>query len=338
MTLSEQGWLKATAKDPCGLTLQDSVYVSIIKGSLVVTNDTVLIGETAVLTATGENVEWYADAAGKEKVHQGNTLTIANVQSSMTYYARAGSTQGYQFELLGEQQIPVSNQYSSDNVDAGLYLNVYRDLVLHSFRVQTDKAGIRRFLLISYKGDTLLSKDVMIPAGLPTLVELNAHIPAGTYYQLKTDHELNMANFGHVGPRLVRTGDSVHYPYASGNYAEIPTSIKGATAYYYFYNLLLSDGGIDCYSDYLPVSVVIRPTSVVDEVIGSIRILPNPVQQYLTIESDAAVMAYLTDMAGRVMKQEAIKKGHQIWDLTSIQPGMYVLKAGQKRAKVLISR
>ncbi len=338
ITLSEQGWLKATAKDPCGITWEDSVFVSIIKGSLSVTNDTVLVGETAMLTATGENVEWYADALGNEKVHQGNTLTIANVQSGMTYYARAGSTQGFQFELLGEQQMPTGNLYSSDNVDAGLYLNVYRDIVLHSFRVQTDKAGIRRFLLISYQGDTLLRKDVMILSGLPTLVELNAHIPAGTYYQLKTDHELNMANFGHDGPRLVRTGDSVDYPYTSGNYAEIPTSIKGATAYYYFYNLLLSDGGIDCYSDYLPASVVIRPTSVADEWISSIRILPNPAQQYLTIESDETVMAYLTDMAGRMMKQELLNKGIQVWDLASIPSGMYVLKAGEKRAKVLIAR
>ena len=60
----------------------------------------------------------------------------------------------------------------------------------------------------------------------------------GTYYQLKTDHELNQKLFGHDGPRLVRSGDVVNYPYTAGTFAEIPTSIKGASAYYYFYDIL----------------------------------------------------------------------------------------------------
>lgn len=338
VNLTQSGWLSLQATDPCGIVREDSVYIVTLKGGLQVFNDTVAIGETANLTAIGSDVVWYDDAEGKNKVSDGNTLTIANIQSSMTYYARAGKSAGFRYETMGETQLPANNTYSSNNVDAGLYLNVYRDLYLKSFTVQTDLAGVRRFLLIRYEGDTLMKKDVMIQAGQPQLVEVNTFIPAGTYYQLKTDHELNNQLYGHDGPRLVRTGDEVHYPYSAGTFAEIPTSIKGPSAYYYFYNILLSDEGYDCYSEILPATVVIRQPSSTNEPGNEFSIAPNPSSNRLWISSEQAYNAVLFDMHGRRVLTRMIKPGENEWDVSEIQPGIYWLNVGGKAHKLVILR
>jgi hypothetical protein len=336
--LDQAGWLSLKALDPCGNEVKDSVYVITLKGNLTVSNDTVAVGETAQLKAIGENISWFSDAEGTNKVSEGNTLTISNIQNSMTYYARAGQTTGFEYESFGEKVLPTGNTYSSNNVDAGLYLNVYKDLILRSFTVQTDLAGVRRFLLIRYEGDTIFRKDVMLQAGEAQRVELNAFIPAGTYYQLKTDHELNQKLFGHDGPRLVRSGDVVNYPYTAGTFAEIPTSIKGASAYYYFYDILLSDQGYGCYSEILPATVVIKQPDQTEEVSEADKIMPNPVNDKLNIYCEKSCDASLWNLDGKNIFKATLKAGVNQWDVSQLAEGIYWLRAGEKTYKVVVAR
>ncbi|MBK8701414.1 MAG: VCBS repeat-containing protein [Saprospiraceae bacterium] len=337
--VGRDGWLSVQATDICGSHVADSVYIKLVAAFIRAENDTVKIGETANLMAEGQNLKWYSDVDKNKLIHAGSTLTIVNVQDDMTYYVEGSQTAGLHYGMVGEMTLATGNQYASNNVDAGLYLNAFQDLTLHSFIVGTDLAGVRRFLLINYAGDTLFSKDVFINANVPQIVEFDVDIPAGTYYQLKTDHRINKANFGFDGPRFIRTTNAVNYPYEVPGIMEIPTSTKGPTSYYYFYRLSLSFGGIKCYSGLYPVNVVVdRGTGSLETRFVSFILYPNPAFDHLTIQTDGRGHLTIRDMMGKQVVETFITRDVTHMDLTGIVPGVYLVSMGNLVYKVVIGK
>ena len=321
ISVSEEGWIGLAGTNSCE-TIFDSVYVDEVNTRLIIENDTVKKGETATLKVNGENVHWYADIDRQNVIHIGNELSIINLQNDMTYFVESKNKAGIKKTTMGEKNLPATNQYSADNVDAGLYINVYKDLLLESFTVASDKEGVRRFLIISYEGDTVFTKDVFIYASDGQDVTINAPLKIGTYYQLKTDQDINLQNFGHKAPRFVRTADNTHYPYGPQQIAEIPNSIKGQASYYYFYNIRFETSELECTGQLQEISAIIDTTTgTKNTTIDKFFVYPNPVQDILQVQGEG--MFSINDVHGRQLIILPFVAGEKSVNVSSLPAALY---------------
>lgn len=289
--------------------------------------------QDSLVSIDGQQVTWYADRDKTEILSQSNSFLIPQVEDSTTYYVSVTNKRGETNAEIGIKALPQSNQYASDQIDAGLYFNAFDDVTLKSFLTRTDRAGLRRFLIIKYEGDTIFSKDVMLEKDTNTRVILNAYIPAGTLYQLKTDHNINLQNFGFEGPRLYRANTNISYPYLAGRYAEIPVSTKGAAAYYYFFDIQLEYGGTTCSED---IDILVTPdttTSIIDfEDISADAIYPNPTKASFFVRDHDVYYLEVYSCEGKILVKQAMAKGEMV-DVSALAPGLYLVQLHRRNQK-----
>lgn len=214
-------------------------------------------------------------------------------------------------------------------------------MTIQSFEVASDKEGIRRFLLINYNGDTIGKKDVLIKASDRQLVEVNFKVSPGPLYQLKTDDQINLQNLGHEAPRLRRQPDNTTYPYEIFNIAEIPTSLRGGNAYYYFFNMKIADEGVECESDLQEVIAWLDTDVSTDDIVDRYTIHPNPTSGNLHIHSSEFAQLSLYDDIGRVVHKTEIQSGQNAINLAHLQNGIYIMKLksarNTKQIKVMVA-
>ncbi len=275
-TARESKSVSVSAKDLCNEVHTDLIYVNKLEADMVITNDTVAKGGNALLKASGQKVQWFTDVDKNNFIYEGNELNVINVQATTKYFVQNTASVVRKF-TIGEVDLPTgSNVYPADNNDLGLYLNVYKDITIKSCEVSSDKAGFRRFLLINYAGDTVGRKDVYVAASEKQLITLNFKASPGALYQLKTDDNINIKNFGHKAPRLKRLAEGSTYPYEVYGVAEIPTSIRGGSGYYYFFNIMFADEGTKCESEVQEVIAYLDIDLATDGIENQILLYPNP--------------------------------------------------------------
>lgn len=339
-TIEEQGQYILTAKDACGDTYADTInlqWVSDIESSEI----KLKAGTDTTITLDGDVVQWYEDKEKTLLLSTGNSYKTTVTADTSQLYVSIYNKKGQEFYYLGLNNLPVTNQFASDQIDAGLYLNVFDTLILKSFVTKTDKAGIRKILIISYEGDTIFSKEVMIEKDTAQRIELNALIPPGTLYQFKTDHLTNLANFGFEGPRLYRTGTGVNYPYLASDLAEIPTSTKGSVSYYFFYDIEFEKGGISCNDD---ITISLIPDTIVsnnDIKLQHNIIYPNPTSDVFYIKGGKVKEVKVMDMLGKILYTD--RKNPTKLSVQNMPTGMYTIEVTEEnnfswRKKVMVVR
>ena len=114
-----------------------------------------------------------------------------------SYYANYSEVIG--FENIGSIAHEGSNEYSgSANSSGGLIFDVYKSLILESVDVFTNQAGNRKIILMDSENNILNEHIEYIPASdnIPHTIMLNFQIFAGQGYQLLTDENINIENFG----------------------------------------------------------------------------------------------------------------------------------------------
>ena len=314
------------AKDICGNEVKDTMVVlGLDPGPFNITNDTVAIGETAMLHAGGEIVNWYLGPQVLEPFFSGNNLQIPNVTGPATYYVEAIASDPGNIFRLGKFDFPTNgNEYSADNFNGGLIFTVYKDVHLKSFKVKTDLAGVRKFRIVTKSGVVFFEKLVDLPVG-EYVIQADVDLPPGAEYRFTTDDQVNVQNFGYVSPRLVRSADEVVYPYGPENVFEILTSLGGLTTYYYFYDITISSGAFSCSSnERSPVEVVIS-TSVVNSQSFKVYLFPNPVNEVLEIQQTGseAINLKIVDGLGKCLLQKDIYTSTDRIVLSSLTSGIY---------------
>lgn len=317
-----KGWVRAHAIDLCGIVILDSIYVSVLLADLITTNDTVKKNETAILKSNDSNTIWYNDSTLANKIFEGKELIIANVQQDMSYYARTKvSYDGEHFEV-GEKDGNNLTSYASNNLNSGMFINVFDEVRLESFEVFTDVSGVRKFVMYDERGNVIFEKAQNIIANTLNFVEINKIIKPGPQYILTTDEQTNKDNLGHAGPRL-KIKNNVDYPYTN-KYMEIYSSVKDPTSYFYFFNMKFNQGAKDCYSQIDEVKVVIDTTSAVKDSNIDNVVFPNPAKDALFLKGESNNIEYkITNLQGKQI-------AHGILDFNEIKiqnllPGMYVL-------------
>jgi hypothetical protein len=324
IVVSNSSKISISALNGCLEKVYDSLVVTVINTNLTPKDLYINKNQDTSLIAQGEEITWY-DEKGK-LIQTGNILKLKNVENSTKYFATNKVSKGIKTYSIGENNIPTTgNIYSSDIIDAGLYLNIFKASKILSLDVGSDKEGIRRFLIINEAGDTIFKKDFMIKALPSQSLTINASLPPGINYQFKTDEKINKANLGFNGPRLTRIQESTNYPYDIEGIMEIPSSYRGANGYYYFFNIKIADEGTTCISDKVPFNIFVDKTNILEEDPTSLKIYPNPASNQLNIKSnfDDVLLAY--NAVGQLVFRRNVVKGINTFNI-DLPRGFYKLK------------
>ncbi|MDC3030065.1 PKD domain-containing protein, partial [Flavobacteriales bacterium] len=217
---------------------------------------------------TDAQINWYDSQINGNLLFTGNTYLTDFINTSTTYYV--SSTEEISSANIGEFEHQGNNEYSgSMNSSGGLIFNVYKSFILESVDVFTNQAGTRKFILLDNEGNVLSehSEFVQISDDNPYTVFLNFQINPGLNYQLKTDDDVNIANFGGTNPQLKRTSNDIQlfYPYNFDDIMSLNSSYWYTgneiltNYYYYFYNWKVKE---ICSSPKIPVEAKIGSDEV----------------------------------------------------------------------------
>jgi hypothetical protein len=95
-----------------------------------------------------------------------------------------------------------------------------------------------------------------------------------------------------------------------------------------YYRIKLTAGGIIAYSE------IIAATLSADL---SCKFYPNPVDKALIIRSESAVELQITDRFGKMLIYDRLQSGLKVVDVSSLEPGIYVITLFQKETNRLVT-
>jgi hypothetical protein len=238
--------------------------------------DTFKPGETALLSAIGDSIVWYSDAAGTQFIGSGPVLLLDNLTDTTTVYAQnVIPIDGLDFQM-GPVMHSGNTKYNATFVNGGLMFEVYKPIYLHQITLHTDSAGIR-IIEIADGVDFFFAHEVELEAGT-TVVDLEIEIPEGAY-TLSTNTDQNNAEFGTNSPILWRSSSNVLYPYEIPGIVSITNSTFGMDFFYYFYDWKVSTADKYCLSNLVPATAFPDMETATDEKAkddSRFVIAPNP--------------------------------------------------------------
>ena len=229
-------------------TISQNIIIDVLDAPIAVGGES-CIPSSIELSVVPENIDaqinWYDSQVNGNLLYTGNTYLTDVINTTTTYYV--SSTEEISSAFIGESEHQGSNEYSgSANSSGGLIFDTYKSFILESIDVYTDQAGTRKFLLLDNDGNILSEHIEFVPISddNPHTVFLNFQVNPGLNYELKTDDEINIENFGGTNPQLKRTSNDIQlfFPYTYSNVMSINSSFWYTgneiltNYYYYFYN------------------------------------------------------------------------------------------------------
>jgi hypothetical protein len=345
-------WSNGATAQSVSITQSGLYYVSVMGTCQAYTSDTVSVNVfpapapsanggsvnnngSVVLTASGNSLTWYDDAAGTNAVGTGPLFNTPTLTSTTTYYVQDTYTYGGGIVYAGSQHHSGTSLYSGNTTNASLIFDAYEDFTLKTVKVYTDTPGDRLIVLTDANNNVLQSLMVTIPMD-SSLVTLNFAIPAGTGYRLGTDAAQNTILWGNPGPRLKRSqGAAVSYPYVINNLVSITNSTQGLNVYYYFYNWEIEKTSTVCTSALVPVTAEVVITGI-NHVLNNenIQLFPNPATDKITLSSgkniNSQIQVNIVDVAGRVAQTVSYNNMtanvQQTIDISKLAKGVYFVK------------
>jgi hypothetical protein len=344
-------WSNGASSQSVSITQSGSYFVSVLGTCQAFTSDTidvsvfpapapsatggsVNISGSVTLTASGNSLTWYDDAAGTNAVGTGPLFNTPVINSSTTYYVQDTYTYGGGIDYTGAHHHSGTSMYSGNTTNASLLFDAYEAFTLKTVKVYTDTPGDRLVVLKDANNNVIQSLMVNIPMDSAT-VTLNFAVPAGTGYQLGTDAAQNNVLWGNPGPRLKRMqGAAVTYPYLINNLVSIYNSTQGLNVFYYFFNWEIERTSTICLSALVPVLAdVVNGISHVSNN-ENIQLFPNPASDKITITSGKTIYSNvnvnIVDVAGRLAQTVSFNNltanGQQAIDISKLAKGVYFVK------------
>lgn len=362
---SSYTWSNGATSQSVSITQSGSYFVSVMGTCQVYTSDTIdvnvfpapapsVVGGSVnnsgsvMLSASGNSLTWYDDAAGTNAVGTGPLFNTPVISATTTYYVQDTYTYGGGIEYAGPTHHSGTSLYSGNTTNASLIFDAYEDFTLKTVKVYTDTPGDRLIVLTDAANNVLQSLMVNVPMD-SSVITLNFAIPAGTGYKLGTDAAQNNTLWGNASPRLKRSqGAAVSYPYVINNLVSITNSTQGLNVYYYFYNWEIEKTSTVCTSALTPVVAEVVVTGINSLTNNNnIQLFPNPASDKVTITSNAAINSNVNvniiDVAGRVAQTTSYNnfaaKSQQTIDISKLAKGVYFVKinaAGSEYIEKLI--
>jgi hypothetical protein len=318
IVVTESGDYFVSVEGACdGVEYQSDVISLTVLATTEPTATDVIIGEpgTAELSATGENLNWYATATSSEVLGTGSTFTTANFDNTISYWVSSTTVYGGD-EVNGGRE---DNSGSGGLPSSGgrLIFDINEPLLLEQVTVyvpETSSAGDRTIQLFNSSNQQIASAVVYCNIGT-NVIDLNFELPAATGLQI-----------GCAENNLFRNNGTLEYPYAIGTYGSINTSTFGEGYYYYFYDWKLSTPETACESDRIEVTASVVGIDELTNPLG-VRLYPNPATNAVTMSGDfsGSAMVEITDATGRVVYSRQMNlngQSNQI-DISAFSAGVY---------------
>ncbi|MBT3648197.1 MAG: PKD domain-containing protein [Flavobacteriales bacterium] len=333
----------STEQDPLHHYINDGTYTvsllvsnafgsdSITKSSTIVIGknpapvtiqDDICPGEVGILVPQEEgDFRWYASANDTTLLHAGDTFTTPTIQNSTLYYYENLRSPGTQ-QAGGALNNLMGGGGYVDFFNQALWFHAYQDIILEEVTMYTDTAGYRKITLWDpQEGVAVDSAVVFLELG-ENNVELNFHIPEGSY-------ELGMWYTDLL--RCFRNNSGVTYPYDIPDVLSIYNSPAGSDYYYYFYDWQVRPYCASARGEAIASVAICTGVDEVDFSEG-LSVYPNPTRGELNLSQTVVPNLEniaLYDAQGRmIIKLPSMRKDEVVSiDVHDLSAGVYTIKA-----------
>lgn len=320
----------------CEDLVSDTISLNFLMSDLpMTTDDTIKLGESAILEATGDSIVWYADMEGTMPVGSGNSLQLDDLTDTTTFYAQSFSgIDGLDFQV-GPAGHQGSTKYNSNFVNGGLLFEVYQPIILHQITLFTDTVGSRMIEIFNDDMTFMFQQEVYLENDT-TVVDLDVEIPEGSY-TMTTNTDFNTQEFGVSTPYLWRSAQNILFPYAFQDVMSITNSTFGSDYFYYFYNWKVSTPDMYCGSELVPATAFVeletgtfQPDPNLDFMVS-----PNPTDGVSFVSSTAtgSVDIELRNMQGLLIRTDRnIRTNDRAYalDFGALPSGIYLIRVVQE--------
>ncbi|WP_306643677.1 FG-GAP-like repeat-containing protein [Sanyastnella coralliicola] len=299
----------------------EAIEITILDGADMPVAEDVTLPEpnVAMLSATGDNLLWYASEDATEPVGEGPSFTTEFVNDQVSYWVEAnviyggGEEEGGKEDNSGGGGLPSTGAYS--------YFDAFEAFTINSVRVYVPEeagAGVRTVQLFDGNGAMLQEATFDLTVG-EQVIDLNFDVEIGNQYSLRCPEN-----------NLFRNSGGVNYPYAIGTVGSITDSFYGGSYYYYFYDWQVEKASVMCPSD--RVEVIASVVSVNDvEALSSFNMFPNPTNGVLNVNMElkevAPVNVQILDITGKQVFSAQWNTGaravNNSIDLSELAAGVY---------------
>ncbi|HRI58085.1 MAG TPA: FG-GAP-like repeat-containing protein [Saprospiraceae bacterium] len=285
ITVIQSGNYSVTAQGLCAsFTSAPMSIVTLDNPAPDVPGDTIAPAQSAMLTASGNQPQWYDASTGGSLLYTGNSFLTPPLDVSTTYWVSDTIIydQPNQFTGMTDHQ---GTPFGDPQFNGAIIFDCFRPFRLAKVKVYANTAAERKIDLRNDAGNILQSKTVNIPAGT-SIISVDIDVPVGSDLVLTTDQAVNVANLGTLGPQLRRSTQGVTYPYTIPNVVSLKNSNFGIERYYFFYDWEVDFYAYECTSVRVPVTVVVDPTLQVGlpDWAAGLHLFPNPTSGVLNIE------------------------------------------------------
>lgn len=317
----ESGNYTVTTDAQCfsGLLTSAPFVVNVLSSTPPIVGDVIILsGDSVLITAEGENCEWYDQQIGGNLLATGSTFQTMPLTNASTYYVESHHLYPGNIQHGGKQD---TTGYGGLPGQGGFLLfESWEPFTLMSVSVYVPEGGPlgTRFVQLWSQDSILAFKRFELQPGL-NVFELNFSIPVGKFSLVCQQGNL-----------WRNTGD-LDYPYPIGDAGQITTSSFGDNFYYYFYDWKIKKEDKECVSTRSAVQVILSPTKEIEED-QTLFVFPNPTTGllYVEIKSNALDRKHikLLDIHGlEIMNQNMGDDVTTVQlDLKNLSPGIYLLQ------------
>ena len=257
----------------CGTAISSPYTINslTIPNTPITNNDTICIGDSSMLTATGNNIKWFD--TNDSLVGVGNIFYTPPLTSNTNYFARDVAINNGNITFGGKNDSTGTGGYFSGS--QSLLFSTFKSIILKSVKVYSNTAGVRDIAVYTSTGTLIQSGSFMIPIG-EYRIPINFSIPIGTDYKITVNN----------APNLWRNNSNVAYPYTIPDTLSITGSSAGGSLYYYFYDWEIEVGYSECYSpkSLATVDVEVCTGLAYNNINSLIHVYPNPAKNQFTID------------------------------------------------------
>lgn len=299
----------------------EAVSVTVLSAPAPVAEDVIIgVPGTANMTATGENLEWFATETSDVVLGTGNSFTTDFFADQISYWVQSTTVHGGE-EFAGGK-LDNSGTGGLPSTGGRLYFDITEAVTLEQVTSIVPAEGVEGNRTIQlYDGGGVMIMSVVVNCVYGTnVIDLGWFLEPGSY------------QIGCAENNLYRNSGGVAYPYALGDAGSINDSSFGTSYYYYFYNWQLKKQETSCTSARVEVTASVVGINELENPLG-LAIYPNPADDMLMLSTGKAIESSrmtITDATGRiVMQQQAFVLGagtQATIDISGLEAGMYTLK------------
>lgn len=292
-----------------------------------VIQDSVCIGDTAFLTASGSGwMRWYASMDDSLPLADGPGFSTNNIFSDTTFYVENWEEGASSNIGATNTNIGTGGYYTGDQ---HMIFDVYKTLIIESVEIYSSTSKSRTIQLRNSQGNVLQSKTFTVSTGSHS-INLNFEVEKGV------DYELGFPA-GSL-PSLYRNNSGTNYPYKEAGLISLKNSSAGSGYYYFFYNWKVKE--LDCLSPRIEARVIVDSSCSVTSISdiskkAILNIYPNPSNNELNIQlkdfnAGLKEMA-LYSLEGKKVKSIASNidlqnEFHTKLNISDLPAGIYFLK------------